>query len=327
MRFLIHPETWASGEIDHLDELHALPRGEPIEVAPTASTRTVLTTETLVNVPAHFIKLHYPLRISRFNRRLRRKNIQNSVEVTRDLTHVSCEKFAYLPDALGFTYGDGDNGWGFLVRERIPRPFREQRFLIPFFALYGGDLKRPDDPPLLVQLIEKLGTEPQAFVVEEIMIPVLECWAKVVRERGILLESHAQNILLEIDQDFRPHRIVHRDCDVWVDGEHRTRVGLETPFVQLSIGSDTPFPREQHYSLVYDHFIGRELFDYLLKILKRFYGTKEETVRDRVAAAFHRCFPDAQDFVPAGTTYYFSNEILPGNEFHLVDMKQAPDWR
>src|SRR5437867_3638765 len=44
VRFLIHPETWVSPEIDHLDELHTLRRGEPIQVAPTASTRTVLTT-------------------------------------------------------------------------------------------------------------------------------------------------------------------------------------------------------------------------------------------------------------------------------------------
>ena len=36
---------------------------------------------------------------------------------------------------------------------------------------------------------------------------------------------------------------------------------------------------------------------------------------------------DAHDFLPAGTTYYFSNEILPGNEFHLVDTKRVPEWR
>src|SRR5437660_1548730 len=71
VRFLIHPETWASPGIDHLDELHALRRGGPIQVAPTASTRTVLTTATTGNVSHHFIKLHYPRRISRFNRRLR----------------------------------------------------------------------------------------------------------------------------------------------------------------------------------------------------------------------------------------------------------------
>jgi hypothetical protein len=325
VRFLIHPETWASSGIDDLDDLHALRRGDPLQVAPTASTRTVLTTETPANVPRHFVKLHYPRRISRFNRRLRRKNIRNSVEATHDLAQVKFDRFAYFPDSLGFTYGDGGNPWGFLVREVTPRPFRGARFLVPYFALYGGDLNHPEDYPLLVQMIERLGAEPQSFVIDEIMIPVLECWAKVVRERGILLESHAQNLLLEIDSDFRPSRVVHRDFDVWSDAEARKQAGLEV--LDASFGADTPYPREQHYSLVYDHFIGRELFDYLLGVLTRFYSANEPAVRGRVAEAFHRNFPDADWFLPRDTTYYFSNELLPGNEFKLVDTKQAPEWR
>jgi hypothetical protein len=325
VRFLIHPETWASSGIDNLDELHALRRGEPLQVAPTASTRTVLTTETPAKVPRHFVKLHYPRRISRFNRRLRRKNIRNSVEATRDLAHVKFDKFAYLPDSLGFIYGDGGNPWGFLVREVTPRPFQDARFLIPYFALYGGDLRHPEDRPLLVQMIERLGAEPQSFVIDEIMIPVLDCWTKVVRERGILLESHAQNLLLEIDSDFRLRRVVHRDFDVWSDGEARKQAGLE--ILDASFGADTPYPREQHYSLVYDHFIGRELFDYLLGVLTRFYSAKESVVRGRVAEAFHRNFSDADVYLPGDTTYYFSNELLPGNEFRLVDTKRAPEWR
>jgi hypothetical protein len=285
----------------------------------------VLTTQTTGSFPAHFIKLHYPRRISRFNRRLRRKNICNSVQATHDVARVRCDRFAYLPDVLGFAYGDGDNAWGFLVREATPRPFQGHRLMVPYFALYGGDLQHPEDPPLLVQLIERLGAEPQSFVIEEIMIPVLECWAKVVRERGILLESHAQNLLLEIDRDFSPRRVVHRDFDVWVDAEARRQAGLDV--LGASIGADTPHSRQEHYSLVYDHFIGREHFDYLLGILTRFYAVKERAVRDRVAEAFHRNFPDARDFLPADTTYYFSNELLPGNEFRLVDTERAPEWR
>src|SRR6266480_1851243 len=138
--FAVHPETWSSSGIDNLDELHALPRGESIQVAPTASTRTVFTVAPPKDVPAHFLKLHYPRRISRFNRRLRRKNIHNSVEGSRDLAQVRFDRFAYLPDALGFTYADGGNPWGFLVREAIPRPYEQGRFLIPYFALYAGDL-------------------------------------------------------------------------------------------------------------------------------------------------------------------------------------------
>jgi hypothetical protein len=144
--FVIHPETWTSEGIDYIDELHALPRGPSIVVAPTASTRTVLTIGA-VEAPHHFLKLHYPRRISRFNRRLRRKNIRTSIEVTRDIAAVSLETFAYLPDSFGITYRDGGNPWGFLVREVMPRPVRPGRRLIPFFSLYGGDLQHPEDPP------------------------------------------------------------------------------------------------------------------------------------------------------------------------------------
>jgi siderophore synthetase component len=310
-----------------LEELRALPRGEPIKVAPTASTRTVLTIGCAGNVPAHFVKLHYPRHISRFNRRLRRKDIHNSIESSRDVAHVQLDRFAYLADALGFTYGGGGNPWGFLVREATPRPYQENRFLIPYFALYAGDLKHPEDPPLLVQLIERLGAEPQSFVIDEIMIPVVECWAKVVLERGILMECHAQNVLLEIDDEFRPRRVVHRDFDVWIDSDARRQAGLEVPFMGSLIGSDTEYPKEQHYSLAYDRFIGNELFDYLLKLLKRFYVADEGRVRRRVREAFHRNFPASNSFFPAHTMFYFSNELLPGNDFRLVDMKRAPEWR
>jgi len=324
--FAVHPETWASPGVEHIEELQALPRGKPIEVAPTASTRTVLTVGTSAQaVPAHFLKLHYPRRISRFNRRLRRKNIRKSVESSRDMEHIRLDRFAYLPEVLGFTYGHDRDDWGFLIRETTPRPSRKERFLIPYFALYAKDMRDPASPPLLVQLIERLGVDPESFVLEEIMIPVVDCWTKVVRERGILLESHAQNLLLEIDRDFRPHRTVHRDFDVWIDREVRKRAGLEAIGADIEVHES--FPRQYRYSLVYDHYLGRELFSYLLDILVRFYAVKERQVRGRISDAFHRSFPDARIFFPSETTYYYSNAILARNKFRLIDMQQAPDWR
>ena len=325
--FAVHPETWSSSGIEHLNELQGCPRGRPILVAPTASTRTVFAFENAGDVPLHFIKLHLPRRISRFNRRLRRKNIENSVVITRDIAHVRMDRFAYLPDVLGLTFGGDENAWGFLVREAIPRPCQPRRLLIPCFALYGGDLKHPSDPPLLVQMIERLGADPESFVVDEILIPVVECWIKIVREWGILLESHGQNTLLEIDRDFRPRRIVHRDFDVWVDLDVRRRHGLDVPFVGAGIGANSGRSVDQHYSIVYDRFIGHEFFDYILEALKRFYSIDEDAVRSRVRGAFHRAFPEADQFFPLRTMFYFSNEPQPGHEFTLVDMKQAPEWR
>lgn len=333
--FAVHPETWsgATTEIDHLAEIHALPRGESIRVAPTASTRTVLALQPPGRVQPHFLKLHYPRRISRFNRRLRRKNIQNCIEISRDVEQVRCAGFAYLPDVLGFAYDgvdatrdDASNAWGFLVREAVPRPHQKRKFLIPFFALYGGDLKHGGHPALLLQLIERLGVSPESFVIDEVMIPVLRCWASVVRQRGILLESHAQNILLEIDEELRPpYRVVHRDFDVWVDPEVRRRGDL-APFSSASI-SEKPYPAQQFYSLIYDRFIGHELFDYLLALLKRWSTIDEQRIRRRVREAFHDIFPDSSDFFPANTMFYYSDKVLPENEFTLVDMQRPPEWR
>lgn len=325
--FLIHPEVWAASGIDHLEELHKLPAGPPLRVAPTSSTRTVMTLENSENFPAHFIKLHYPRRISRFNRRLRKTNIQNSIAVTRDLENFKFEKFAYLPESLGFTFGTGDNPWGFLIRELNPQPHRESRILIPFFSLYGGDLRNPEDPPLMVQMIEHLKVNPEIFVINEIMVPVLECWCKIARERGLLLESHAQNLLLETDHELRPRRIVHRDFDIWIDEKVRQAANLDVSTFKTYIGSESDYPREAHYSLVYDHFIGRELFGYLAKVLDEFYGISPAAVHKEIAQAFHLNFPDADRFFPKDTTYYFSNELMPGNDFALIVTGQVPDWR
>jgi hypothetical protein len=326
--FPVHPETWTMPGVDNIDEIRSLSREAPIRVAPTASTRTVFALDRIANVPRHYIKLHYPVRISRFNRRLRRRNIQNSVAVTRDIANFASEKFAYLPDVLGFTFGADENSWGALLREAVPRPVVNDRFLIPCFALYAGDANHPDDPPLIVQMIERVGIDPASFAINEIFVPVVECWSQVARERGFLLESHAQNTLLEIDRNFRPRRVVHRDFDVWIDLDVRRRAGLDAPFIGgLGIGADTAHPADQYYSIVYDRFIGHEFFDYLLNVLKRFYAIDEELVRSRVRMAFHRTFPDADRFFPKATMFYFSKEPPPGKEFALEDMRQAPVWR
>src|SRR5947209_594640 len=64
VEFVVHPETWADRSVEHMDELHEFEQGEAVEVAPTASTRTVLTLRCPKEIPPHFIKLHYPRRIS-----------------------------------------------------------------------------------------------------------------------------------------------------------------------------------------------------------------------------------------------------------------------
>src|SRR5689334_4342136 len=100
--FRVHPET--RGELG-AGQWSENAEGDPISVAPTSSTRTVMTLRPEGGARPHFLKLHYPRRISRFIRRIREKNVHNSVRASRELADVRLPRFAYLPESLGFTYG------------------------------------------------------------------------------------------------------------------------------------------------------------------------------------------------------------------------------
>jgi hypothetical protein len=84
---------------------------------------------------------------------------------------------------------------------------------------------------------------------------------------------------------------------------------------------------EQHYSLVYDHFIGREFFAYLATVVSRYYRVDEASIRGRVKEVFHRSFPEYENAFPPHTTFYFSNEPHREGEMTLVDTQQSPEWR
>lgn len=323
--FRVHPET--REELENREWLGP-EEADPVAVAPTSSTRTVLTLEAEGEARPHFLKLHYPRRISRFIRRLRKKNIHNSVETSRELADIRLPRFAYLPESLGFTYGEGPAAWGFIVRETTPRPWRgEGRLMVPLFALYSGDLTSPEDSPLLVQMIRSAEADPFEFTLNEIMLPVIECWATVLLEKGLLLESHGQNLLLELDGRGRPQRLIHRDLDVWFDAEIRKQRGLPIPFLGDGIGGDAGHPREQYLSLIYDWFIGHHLFDYLAQVLQDHFAIDPRGLQQKCRAHFRGLFEGRLGWFPERTTFYFSDEPQPENECPLVDMGQPPSWR
>ena len=137
--FPIHPEIFEDDRTPYIKELRKY-SSRSIFVAPTASTRTVMTFPEPGDPPCHFIKLHYPRRISRFTRRLRINTIQHCIEVSKDIQHFSIPQFGFLPEIIGMIYGSGKEAWGSIIREFTPRPISENnKFLTPLFCLYAKD--------------------------------------------------------------------------------------------------------------------------------------------------------------------------------------------
>lgn len=325
--FPIHPEIASDTSIPYIAELIRFPREGEIAVVPTSSTRTVFA-KNHDGLPPHFLKLHYPRRISRFIRNIRRKVVENSIEVSRDLLAMPpLSGVGYLSESIGLAYGDSENGWGVIIRESTPRPYQETgKYLIPYFALYSQDRYRDQDEPLLVQLVRFLNAKPEEFIFSNIMLPLIKSWCEITLTRGILLESHGQNTLLELNGLLEPTRIIHRDFAVRIDPEVRALRKLSMPFVTKRIGIEAPHPKNRIYSLLYDHFISHHLFDYIAQLAETKLGVSRSLLYTKCKEAFHSYFPDASSQFPK-TTFYYSPEILPDNQSELVDTNQLPNWR
>lgn len=321
--FPIHPEVFEDDKIPFIEELRKYPYNL-ISVAPCSSTRTILTNNEAKKVPFHFVKLHFPRRISRFIRRLRKNTVQHCIEISKDLEHFSLGQFGFLPESIGLVYGSGVEAWGAIIREFSPRPLLEKESrLIPLFALYSQDLKRQNDLPLLVQLIEYLSEEPVNFTLNNIIKPIVNSWCTVLRNQGILLEMHGQNTLLELDANLVPMRIIYRDLDVYVDPAIRQMYQLHLNFPSSHLVKES---REKIYSLKYDAFIGHHLFDYIASTLEKFYGVSAKLLQDSCKEAFHHGFPDSNLYFE-NKTFYYTDEVLPENQTKLIEKNDPPRWR
>lgn len=295
-----------------------------VKASPTASTRSVL-----IDDKPYFIKLHFPARISRFNRRLTENSVEHSILISSDIEESlssAPKTFAYLPESIGIIHKEGH---GCIIREKTPRPLvKEKRALIPFFALYSKDPSKQEQNPLLVQLIKNSNSKPLQFFIDKIVHPFLECWIWFAKNRGILLESHCQNTLLELDMNFKPTRIVYRDFQsIMVDAEIRKQKNLEIPFKKHIIGSSSdPFPKEQEYSIVYDHFVAHYVFPFFTECLNEYFNIPETETQNAIKQKFNELFPDSREYFPENE-YKLEDQIFENNEVKLVDTNEKPKFR
>lgn len=318
--FFVHPDLFLSEDqqVRFLKDTYR--KGPNLTVAPSASTRTVLVTS---DSQEYFLKLHLPKRISRLVRTLPDRAIHNSIEVSRDLGNIASPHFGYLPDIVGVSHKEF--GWGYMIRDLIPLPtVLDRRYLIPYRALYSKDVFNPSDEPLLIQLIKHLDVDPKTFIQDEIINPQIESWCQVATQRGILMEAHGQNTLLEVNEHYQPKRVVHRDLNRFIDPTVRKAKGLGMPF-QDNLVSDETFRRER-YSLIYDHYLGYILLDYLAALAKSYFNIPENELQKPARDTFDANFPDFKDYF-SPTAHYPSQDLDSNNLLRIVDSGQIPKWR
>lgn len=206
-----------------------------IEVQPTSSGRTVLWYEQPNN--AHFIKLHFPEVIGRFNRDLSLYKWLSTIERSREL-HIHANNFplclGYLYDFGGIYVRNEDAGYGFGIIfrgiEPIPKTAAVRKLLIPSFSLFAKTKMENRKIPLLFDLLNIIGTDSNKFF-EFLLLPLLDSYFHLAVKIGFIPECNAQNILFEFDlESFKP-RIILRDVgDVFVDYDIRKKNNMHLNF-------------------------------------------------------------------------------------------------
>lgn len=327
-RFLlpVHPDTLTFPGLPGRDDLRACEPGPRLLVSPTANTRTVLIRQIgEAAVEPHFVKLHFPRRLSRFTRRLRRPIIELQLWVADELDRIGAP---FLPEVGGGVFGtDPDEAWGFLLRECAPRDHGGPPMTVPLLALYGRDHHHPDEPTLLEHLVAVSGEQPAAFVAGRIIEPIIRLWSRIARQTGCCAEMHGQNTLFQFTPDAARTRIVYRDCGIYVDPVVRAQCRLDRRLPRVNvISADIAVPREQVWSLVYDSFLGHHVLDRLAALLNERYGVSPRELQ----CAARRCFATYCGQTPAllpDTVHYYDNTVLDAGNWRLVDTGRPPSWR
>ena len=291
----VHPDTLSLPDLPGRSTLLGLAPGPPLEAAPTANARTVLVRRVGERaVEPHFVKLHYPRRLSRFSRRLRRPMIELQLWVAAQLHRA---RVPFLPEVAGGAYGDDPSeAWGYVVRERH-LVGGSLRFTVPLFALYGTDVRSPDEPTLLEQLVERSGAPASELIAWQVIVPLVKLWWRILRETGCLAEPHGQNTLITFDDT--QVRVGYRDCGLYVDATVRQAAGLPGALPPRNVlARHVHKPPAQVRSLVYDTFLGHHALTYLARLAHQRLGVAPHRLHEAARQAFHEARRPQADVSP-----------------------------
>lgn len=323
-RFLlpVHPDVAAMTQLPGMRRLGELPAGPRLTVSPTANTRTVAVLESDGEpVAPHFVKLHFPRALSRFTRRLRRPIITLQLWVSEQLSNAGVPG---LREVGGGVLGtDPAESWGYLIREAVADNDGGRTRLLPLFALYGEDLTAPGDAPLLVQLIERAGTDPGDYVTTRLVEPMVRLWLRVVTDTGCVPEMHGQNTLVSFDDGYDEPHIVYRDCGIYVDPALREPGPL--PPVNI-LGADITADSAQVRSLAYDSFMGHHVLDRVAHLAEQRFGVPAAVLHKAAREVFHEA-QQPRVTMPATVHYYDDEATRTGQGWRLRDTGQPPPWR
>ncbi len=223
VRFIVHPES------ESFYETFLLENAKPAEsffATSTASSRTLLVWSNELEPKAFFAKLSLNKEIGSVVRTIPKGEVSRSLGTNNLLAASKNElpsTFSSMPEVFGIMPKGMERG-GSIIRMIPDEVMTGKKKLLPLFSLYA---KQADGKTLVEKLSQQSGMKTDAFIKEKVLVPFLEQWVDLIVNHGISMEPHAQNVLIELnEQDQLTGRFFHRDFGGFnVDLEYRSSLG------------------------------------------------------------------------------------------------------
>jgi len=323
----VHPATIRLLPSKVQKQIKQLTLGPRLDVSPTSSTRTLYVhgADGPNECPHHFLKLHFPRRISRFIRSLTDEDVIYQLWISKQ---IQSARLPHFPDlAGGYALRHQKSSAGFLIRATQQEGGVDGScFTLPGFSLFGGDTNSLTDPPLMVQLHRHFGGSAADFVVKRIIAPTVDLWVKAVSKLGIVPELHGQNVLFCFNKCGSDSSICFRDSDLLVDNRIRRQLGFDNPpFLTGVTDYDCDCTSERYLSLCYDGFLVHHFLAKVAACAEDWFHIPVCLFRDAATCAFHAAGGNALPISDAA--FYFDNQLRTGKQFVLVKQPSFELWR
>ena len=317
---LIHPDM--GEQLQHLDPGASIGIGPLVQ--PTSSGRTV----KIVGPDGWYIKLAYNGLLGRTQRVIDQARARCAVEITEIVERTSSA--GRLPSGLFIlrepyaqvTEIEGLRGaveqWGYVLRDPKPYPMQEPpSTVIPGFALFSTDLRRPEDPTILQQIIDANSNDSSAFLLDAILAPIIDGYFGMLLSCGLQLEAHAQNILIAFSDRWETLGIVARDAES-IDRDLDLMSYLNLGDAANDTGYKCLTRGQYNYDIMHSFMFDFKLCEYLIRPLleeaQASCGIPVEPIIDRLkerVRGYTEQLPG--DFFPKGKWYSYENRIHDPN--------------
>lgn len=298
----VHPDMIDKGENSFfINKNLRLELANEIKLVPTASARTLMLSDTNCH---GFFKLHYDGTIGRMERKLQFCQALSCIETSNIIISLINEgkldsRLTLLPETGARVLKLEGQEWGMVWRDYSPYgDCRNVKYIIPVFSLFSKDRKNIHDNTLLEQIIIEKYYDPTTYVIDYLIIPIIECYFSLLKTAGIQPEWHAQNLMIGFDEDFYPRKFITRDVES-MDKDLTLIKSFKLPFSFDSAPyhciDESREDYSKRHSFMFDFKLGEYVIQPLLLFLQNVFFISSDTLTESIKECSSQQIKDLPD--------------------------------